>query len=357
MTEGNPAFSRKLLNWYDQHKRDLPWRETADPYYIWLSEIILQQTRVSQGLPYFEKFIRRFPTVEDLANASEQEVLSEWQGLGYYSRARNLHACAREISTNHNGRFPSSYNELLKLKGIGSYTAAAIASFAFGEAVPVIDGNVYRVVSRVFGIEADISKSGSRKVFEKKLGQLIDHEQAGLFNQAIMEFGALQCTPVSPNCEECVMQALCEAFANKRVGELPVKSKKVKVRSRHFNYLVFECDGLLAFRFRQGKDIWQGLHDFYCLEAEGFATEEEALEKIGGLAASANWELSGISDTYKHVLTHRIIFARFFRVQVWQKADLCRIADALGLKLVDLSDSAGLPKPVLISNYLKAAYF
>src|SRR5690606_28672368 len=219
------TFSQKLISWYLQNKRDLPWRNTKNPYKIWLSEVILQQTRVAQGLPYYENFVKHFPTVFDLAKANEEQVLKIWQGLGYYSRARNLHHTAQYVSENLNGEFPKTYNKLIKLKGIGSYPAAAISSFSNDENVAVLDGNVYRVLSRYFGIETDISSSQGKKEFQEMADEVLDKKRPALFNQAIMEFGALQCVPKNPNCEVCVFNDSCVALQKNKVAQLPVKLK------------------------------------------------------------------------------------------------------------------------------------
>jgi A/G-specific adenine glycosylase len=357
VAESNQAFSNILIRWYERHKRDLPWRETQDPYAIWLSEIILQQTRVAQGLPYFQKFISRFPTVDSLAEASQEEVLALWQGLGYYSRARNLHACAQMVASQYNGKFPSTYKDLLQLKGIGAYTAAAIASFAFNEAVPVVDGNVYRVVSRVFGLHDDISNASTRKVFEGRLASLIPPDAPGEFNQAIMEFGALHCTPSAPDCKSCVFSHSCFAFKHNEVANLPVKTKKVKVLNRYFNYFVFQCDGQVLMGSRKDKDIWLGLHDFFNLEREELFDEETALAEVSNLISFKNWELIDISPTYKHVLTHRVIYARFFRVHIFQPGDFISLIQSVKLKPISIGDTAGISKPVLITKYLNDTLF
>ena len=231
-------FSSKIISWYQQNYRDLPWRNTNDAYKIWLSEIILQQTRVSQGLPYYINFVTAFPTVNDLANADEQEVLKLWQGLGYYSRARNLHFTAKLVVENHNGIFPTTYDELIKLKGIGTYTAAAISSFSANEAVAVVDGNVFRVLSRVFNVNYDISLNTTKKYFIELAQKILSTTQPNLHNQAIMEFGALQCVPKSPNCLDCVFNDSCEAYKLKIVSELPVKLKKNKITKRFLNYVL-----------------------------------------------------------------------------------------------------------------------
>tara|TARA_R110000737_G_scaffold353431_1_gene405254 strand:+ start:967 stop:2040 length:1074 start_codon:yes stop_codon:yes gene_type:complete len=357
VAESNQAFSNILIRWYERHKRDLPWRETKDPYAIWLSEIILQQTRVAQGLPYFQKFISRFPTVGSLAEASQEEVLALWQGLGYYSRARNLHACAQMVASQYDGKFPNTHKELLQLKGIGAYTAAAIASFAFNEAVPVVDGNVYRVVSRVFGLHDDISNASTRKVFEGRLASLIPSDAPGEFNQAIMEFGALHCTPSAPDCKNCIFNHSCFAFKNNEVANLPVKTKKVKVLNRYFNYFVFQFGEEVLMGSRKDKDIWLGLHDFFIREKEELLDEDAALGEVKRLISPESWELIDISATYKHVLTHRIIYARFFRVRVLMHEDFRLLSERLGLNAISISDTAGISKPVLITNYLNDTLF
>src|SRR6478735_4517688 len=270
-------FSNRLTQWYLINKRDLPWRNTTDPYQIWLSEIMLQQTRVAQGLPYFLSFTEAFPTVFDLANASEQEVLKLWQGLGYYSIARNLHATAKYVAFELNGIFPDNYKDLLKLKGVGEYTAAAIASFSYNETVAVVDGNVFRVLSRYFDVETDISLASAKKEFQDLAHELIPKGEAALFNQAIMEFGALQCVPKSPDCENCVMNSGCLALQKKKVAELPVKTKKTKVRNRFFNYLILEDDeSRTIVNQRTDKGIWHKLYEFPLIETE----LEEDFEKM-----------------------------------------------------------------------------
>ena len=256
-------FAPKLIDWYHHQRRNLPWRHTRDPYFIWLSEVILQQTRVAQGLPYYQQFTEAYPTVFDLAAAPEQEIMRLWQGLGYYSRARNLSQTAQFIVQEQNGQFPDSYHKLLKLKGIGPYTAAAIASFAYDEAVAVVDGNVYRVLARVFGLATDITSTEGKKQFAQLANELLDVSQPATYNQAIMEFGALQCTPVSPDCLLCPFQANCVANATGQIAKLPVKTKKTKVRERFFNYFVIIKNQEIALKQRTDRDIWQQLYDFY----------------------------------------------------------------------------------------------
>ena len=262
-------FHNTLISWYLENKRDLPWRNTQNPYFIWLSEIILQQTRVAQGTPYFLSFTSSFPTVFDLANANEEQVLKLWQGLGYYSRARNLHKTAQYVAHDLSGIFPDNYTDLLKLKGVGEYTAAAIASFSYNEVVPVVDGNVFRVLSRYFDIETDIALASAKKEFTAIAFEIMPKDTPALFNQAIMEFGALQCVPKSPNCGVCVFNTSCAALQKKKVAQLPVKSKKLKVKNRFFNYLVAtDSNKNTLIQKRTSKGIWHNLYEFPLIESE-----------------------------------------------------------------------------------------
>lgn len=351
----NPQqFSSKLIAWYEQHQRDLPWRHTYDPYQIWLSEIILQQTRVVQGLPYYYKFTEAFPTVQALANADEKEVLRFWQGLGYYSRARNLHLTAKVITEQYGGKFPNTYAELIKLKGIGAYTAAAIASFAFSEKVAVLDGNVYRVLARMFGVETDITAHEAKKVFGQLANQLIPSEKPDLYNQAIMEFGAVQCVPVSPQCMFCPFAFDCVANATGRQATLPIKSKKTKVRERFFNYFVIEQDMKLAMKERLGKDVWAGMFDFFLVEAN----DTQSLDKL-----VINPELAQILQgstvqpvvlSYTHVLTHQRIQTKFWHLKINTDVSLPL---PLGLQFYTLDEVDTLPKSTLVNNYLKEYFF
>ncbi len=313
-------FSNTLIKWYLQNKRDLPWRTTQDPYRVWLSEIILQQTRVAQGLPYYNAFIAAFPTVHDLANASEQSVLKLWQGLGYYSRARNLHQAAQYISSALKGEFPKSYTELLQIKGIGTYTAAAIASFCYEEAVPVVDGNVFRVLARYLGVSTDIASASAKKEFSALANELMPQKKAALFNQALMEFGALQCVPKSPNCTDCVFQSSCFALANKQVSVLPFKSKKTKVRRRYLNYMVLEDEAHKSvIQQRIGPGIWQNLYEFPFIETEEEIHLDEFIAKI------IDSELINlpIQQVYlrsplpiKHQLSHQQLCIKFWSIKV-----------------------------------------
>lgn len=348
-------FAHKLISWYNRHKRDLPWRNTRNPYFIWLSEIILQQTRVVQGLPYYQKFIENFPTVQDLAAADEKEVLRLWQGLGYYSRARNLHTTAKMVVSEFGGVFPDTYNELLKLKGIGSYTAAAIASFSHDEKVAVLDGNVYRVLSRVFGVETDIAGKDAKKVFGKLATELLPDQQVSTYNQAIMEFGAIQCTPGLPQCMFCTFSPECSANELGKQCMLPVKSKKVKVKERFFHYFILEKEGRFAMKERNGKDVWSGMYDFYL-------TEQESMQDLSVLAGNDTFidallresTISQESEKYLHILTHQRITAQFWHIQINPDS---KIELPENLKYYSLNEIDDLPKSTLVNNYLKQYFF
>lgn len=305
-------------------------------------------------MPYYLKFVETFPAVKDLAKASEQEVLRLWQGLGYYSRARNLHACAKMVVDEYNGEFPKTFDELLKLKGIGRYTAAAISSIAFNENNAVVDGNVYRVLSRVFGIYDDIADTKSAKVFERLANELIPEKHPGEYNQAIMDFGAIQCTPKSPSCAICPFTDQCYAFNKGEVETLPIKSKKVKVKKLYFNYLVFQHKDELLMHEREGKDIWKGLHQFHLIQSETKVDDDLVLNRASEVAS---FEVQDISEEVKHVLTHRQIFARFFRLEVDDLNTFVHIQEELNLKAYNLEQIQELPKPILIENYLKKAFY
>ena len=312
-------FSNLLLHWYLHHKRDLPWRNTKNPYSIWLSEIMLQQTRVAQGTPYYLKFVTAFPTVFDLANANEDTVLKLWQGLGYYSRARNLHQTAKHVAFELKGVFPETYTNLLKLKGVGEYTAAAIASFAYNEVVPVVDGNVFRVLARYFDIETDIASAVAKNEFSKLAQMLIPADNPAEFNQAIMEFGALQCVPKNPNCNACIFNSSCAALANKKVAQLPIKLKKTKVTNRFLNYLIF-IDGKHKTQIKQRleKGIWQHLYEFPCIETDCEENETSVVHKINAQFASLNIKQIVIFNNKPiiHKLSHQKLYINFFEVQI-----------------------------------------
>ena len=297
------SFSSVILQWFRENGRQLPWRETRDPYAIWLSEIILQQTRIEQGLPYWERFMRRWPTVETLAQASEDEVLREWQGLGYYSRARNLHTAAKQVVAR--GGFPSTIEGLRSLKGVGDYTAAAIGSFAFDLPVAAVDGNVYRVLARHFGISTPINSTEGKKEFQALANNLIpgNSRDSGAYNQAMMDFGATQCTPSSPNCVQCPLAETCVALRECRIGELPVKERTLKIRERHLTYIYIRYKSETALHRRPAGDIWQGLYEPLVMEDGEWKMENSQL----------------LRKNQKHVLTHRILLADFYLVETDEK--------------------------------------
>lgn len=308
------SFTPAIISWYRKNKRDLPWRDTCDPYLIWLSEIILQQTRVEQGLPYYYKFIEAFPDVKALAAADEEKVLRLWQGLGYYSRARNLHAAAKDIVHRFNGKFPSVYEDIRSLKGVGDYTAAAIASFAFRLPYPVVDGNVFRLITRYYGIDLPIDKASTKKYITSVCESLIDRKAPDVFNQAIMEFGAIQCKPSSPDCASCPLSQSCKARLDDMVDQLPYKEKKTAVRPRYFHYFIIENNDQFYIRKRTAKDIWQGLHDFPLIET--------ANEKLTPAEAKRSFaKPAKVSSAYKHVLSHQHIHAVFYHVHEKELAD------------------------------------
>ena len=289
-------FALTLLNWFRENGRELPWRETRDPYAIWLSEIILQQTQVKQGWSYWERFMKHWPTVEALAAASEDEVLREWQGLGYYSRARNLHFAAKQIVAM--GGFPHTLDDIKMLKGVGDYTAAAIGSIAFGLPAAVVDGNVYRVLSRYFGVETPINTTEGKKTFTALAQSQLPEKEASAYNQAIMDFGAIQCTPQSPQCDVCPLMESCVAFRENRVGQLPVKLKTLKVKERHLTYVYIRCDGYVAIHRRGAGDIWQGLYEPFLMEEDDKHVDIKQCLLLKG--------------NVRHVLTHRILLADFY---------------------------------------------
>ena len=310
-----PPFTQAILFWFQENKRSLPWRETKDPYAVWLSEIILQQTRVSQGQAYWERFMREYPKVEDLAAASEDDVLRLWQGLGYYSRARNLLAAARQIVGM--GHFPDTYDAIRTLKGVGDYTAAAIASIAFDRPTAVVDGNVYRVLSRYFGIDTPIDTTKGKKEFTSLAQSLLPTDNASAFNQAMMDFGATQCTPKSPDCTACPLSATCEALRTKRTNELPAKQKALSVKTRHLTYIYIRHDGMTAIHRRGKGDIWAGLWEPYNAsihENTSPASPEEIAQIISKI--SPNGHAVPLVTGLKHILTHRILIADCYLLQI-----------------------------------------
>jgi A/G-specific adenine glycosylase len=319
-------FTKQLLKWYDTHHRDLPWRQTRDPYKIWVSEIILQQTRIGQGLDYYNRFVTRFKTVKDLASADEREVLKLWQGLGYYSRARSMHQSAKEIVKTYNGKFPSEYDEILKLKGIGDYTAAAIASIAFDQPYSVVDGNVLRFFSRYFGVTDAVDKASGKRTILDLARQMIDSGNPGKFNQAVMEFGALQCKPGVPDCNVCPFRKTCFACSHDKIEQLPVKSVSVSAKDRYFNYLVFyhkdqKSNITLYLNKREENDIWKNLYDFPLIETGKpvslrMLTEDPAFQEM---MAAKKHMVGKRSGSYRHVLSHQVIHARFIEIELKKK--------------------------------------
>lgn len=344
-------FQKALINWYSTNKRILPWRQTKNPYFIWLSEIMLQQTQVKQGLPYYEKFVKAYPTIFDLATSTEEEVLKNWQGLGYYSRARNLHSTAKYIANELNGKFPDTYQSLIQLKGVGDYTASAISSIAFNEAKAVLDGNVFRVLSRYFGIAEPINSSNGLKQFKALSQTLIDEDDPGTYNQAVMEFGALQCKPKNPDCNNCILLSSCVAKENKLVQTLPVKLKKTKIKHLFFNYLVFiDPEGFTKLEQRTAKGIWQNLFQFPLVES---ATSQDFSE-FNQLISKVELSINEVSDyfLYKtediiHKLSHRTIHAKFWII-------LLKNSLNEGLHHSQLE---AYPMPVLLDKFIKEFHF
>ena len=341
-------FSDILSQWYAINKRDLPWRSTVNPYYIWLSEIILQQTRVNQGLPYYLKFIDAFPAVADLANADEDLVLKLWQGLGYYSRARNLQFSAKLILSEFGGNFPDNHADILKLKGVGPYTAAAISSFSFGLPFAVLDGNVIRVLSRIFGIQTPFDTTAGKKQFQKLAQELLDKKNPAEYNQAIMEFGALQCVPKSPKCNDCPIVNDCIAFNTNTVSLLPVKSKKLKVKSRFLHFLVVNKNYEVLIG-KRNSGIWQGLYEFPFLEFDENLNEKSVLKSplwINFFKDSVK-QISSISEEYIHKLSHQKIHAKFWEIDV----NSFRSSD---FKIVKCNELQKYPVSSLIEKYLNS---
>lgn len=344
-------FAKKLTSWYLGNKRDLPWRKTTDPYRIWLSEIILQQTRVAQGLPYYFEFNDAFPTIFDLAAASEEEVLKHWQGLGYYSRARNLHITAKHVAQELGGRFPDNYKDLLSLKGVGDYTASALASFCYQEPVAVVDGNVFRVLSRIFGIDTPINSTEGKKCFKDLAQKLLDKKKPADFNQGLMEFGAMHCLPRRPLCGSCPFAEECVAYNQDKVYMLPVKLKKQKVKKRHFNYLVFVSKGKhTLLERRTGKGIWQGLYEFPLVETSSEVPAEKLVREEKWLNYSPSTEV--VPNLFNespvvHKLSHQHIYTKFWIVN----------CEEVPGSPVAFNDLEKYPVPVLIEKFIESYGF
>lgn len=338
-------FSTLIRQWYRLNGRDLPWRETSNPYNIWLSEIMLQQTRVEQGLGYYLKFIKAFPKVTDLAKASEEDVLNLWQGLGYYSRARNLHATAKIISDEYQGVFPSKFDQILALKGVGDYTASAIASIAFNKPHAVVDGNVYRVLSRYMADKTPIDSTGGKKLFKTIAQELLSKEHPGDHNQALMEIGALICLPKNPKCESCPLSETCLAYHQNEMLAYPVKSKKIKVRDRFMEYLVMTDGNQLIVKKREQKDIWQGLYDFPVIENR----QKKSLSKKDIAQESVEWIKE--DGEFKHILSHQRIYARFWLIKCDQ------LKPKKNERIIAKNDIEEYPLPQLLIRYIESSEF
>lgn len=340
------GFSGKIVQWYVANKRSLPWRNTRDPYKIWLSEIMLQQTRVAQGLPYYHKFLAHFPTVKQLAEASENKVLKLWQGLGYYSRARNLHATAKEIAFSRNGCFPDTYEALMKLKGIGDYTASAIASICYNRPEPVVDGNVYRVLARYFAVDIPINSSAGISYFKSLAREVMAAEIPGEYNQAIMEFGATLCVPAKPECGICPLNESCMAFQQQRTAKFPVKKRKAEIKKRHFNYLVpLDSDLKTQLFQRTEKGIWQQLFEFPLVESETTLDKPALMEQIPEPYAAFDNLVLELVNTKEivHKLSHQHLYTRFWILELEGQLD----------KGISLHTLESYPVPVLIADFIK----
>ncbi|HEX7412823.1 MAG TPA: A/G-specific adenine glycosylase [Bacteroidia bacterium] len=343
-------ISRKLIKWFNQNKRDLPWRNTSDPYKVWLSEIILQQTRVAQGLPYYISFVKTFPTIHHLAKAPEQKVLKLWQGLGYYSRARNLHHAAKDIVKNYGGVFPTDYTQLKKLKGIGDYTAAAISSFCFNKPQAVVDGNVYRVLARLFAIDIPINSTEGKKQFAQLAQELLDKKAPGIYNQAIMEFGALYCTPHNPNCEDCIFNTICQSGNTQTALNYPVKISNKKITIRYFEYFIITHKENIYTQQRTENDIWKNLYQFPMLEYHEKTTVAKVMERFKKeilKTTSDGFEVKKQTSYKKHQLSHQTIFARFTYLKV------SKFTNA-NYKSTPLKRLKNLPFPVLLANEISS---
>lgn len=345
-------FSSILMKWYASNARELPWRNTTDPYRIWVSEVILQQTRVAQGLPYYYRFLERFPSIDVLANAPLDEVMKAWQGLGYYTRARNLHAAARQVMDEFGGVLPRTYAQLLGLKGLGPYSAAAVASFAFGEPVPAVDGNVFRILARLFGIFTPIDSQAARKEFFNLAQELIPQDNPGAFNQAIIDFGALQCTPKSPQCSICPFSEFCYAFQNNLVNSLPIKGKRIIPRDRFFYYFMISHQGDTFIKKRTNRDIWHSLYEFPMVEQSKLLNSEELVKMVSGveLFQGAEAVVLHVSDAIKHKLSHLNIWATFIILEI-DKPTYILLSNYIKLPVNQLHNYS-LPR--LIDSYMAA---
>lgn len=351
MDKNQHIISSRILQWYKINKRELPWRSTKDSYKVWVSEVVLQQTRVSQGTAYYLRFVEAFPTVESLANAQEDTVLKLWQGLGYYSRARNMHAAAKQVLELFNGAFPNNYHDLLSLKGVGPYTAAAVSSITSGEPVAVVDGNVERVLSRLFLVKLPINETQGKKEIKIIAQSILDENNAGDHNQGLMEIGALVCTPKNPNCEECPVQSNCLANKNNCQTDLPLKTKKNKQRKRFFNYYFILHKENIFMKKREPGDIWNGLYETVLIESDSLLEPTDALEILNskfGLS-SHQYLVDGKEMSYKHVLSHQVIYATFISIKMQDNIDF----QLSGYEMVSLEKILTLPVSRLTDRFLK----
>ena len=341
-------LSDQLTGWYHVNKRSLPWRDTNDAYIIWLSEIILQQTRVEQGMPYFHKFLEKYPDVKAFAAASEDEILKLWQGLGYYSRGRNMLKTARQVVEDYNGEFPVRYEQLIRLKGVGDYTAAAIASFSSNQAKAVVDGNVFRVLARYFGIDEPINSTNGKRLFQQIADEVLNSDHAGLHNQAMMEFGAIMCQPKNPDCAICPVREGCYAYQNNKVSELPKKLKTVKVRDRYFNYFLITDGKRILMNKRGDKDIWANMYDLPMVESSsvvpcaGVLEMPETQKLFGNNLVTINY-----FPFKKHILTHQRIHAQFIQIEPSPEIKLEQ-----KYFYTDISDLSKLAVPKIIFLFL-----
>jgi A/G-specific adenine glycosylase len=343
----------RLGIWYEKEKRDLPWRNTSDPYKIWISEIILQQTRVAQGIAYYHRFLEKFPDVFSLAGAETDEVLKIWQGLGYYSRARNLHKTARHIAFERNGIFPGSYSELLSLTGVGEYTAAAISSISYGEPKAAIDGNVKRVISRLFSVTEEINSTEGKKIISKLSDEILDVKNPGRHNQAMMELGANICLPGKPDCLSCPLSIMCLALKENKVAELPLKYKKPKAVDRYFIYLIIRNGDYINIQQRPKGDIWEGLYEFPLIETSEISKENEFSGLIAAFLHTNSFQIEKVSELVIHKLSHQTIKCRFLHIAVSE--DLKSLM--LRGNIVTISDFYDYPIPRLIDRYISQAGF
>jgi len=342
-----------VINWYKKNKRELPWRDTSNPYFIWLSEIILQQTKIEQGLPYYLKFAEKYPTIVDLANASTDEIMKLWQGLGYYSRAENMHRTAIKIKEEYGGKFPNTYNELITLKGIGSYTAAAIASIAFNEPKAVVDGNVFRFLSRLFAVDTPIDTSKGKKIFEEIAQELINPQNPGLHNQAIMEFGSQVCNPKQPLCATCIMQLQCKSLQLNKVNQFPVKQNKTKVKNRYLNYLFIETENKLTYiRQRNDEGIWNKLYEFPVIELD--IRTDNPIHIINSPTFNSLFKnkkiMLDLVFQNKHQLTHQTIFANFWKVS----GKNIKIASNTDFTMISINEINSFAMPRLLERFLNS---